>query len=201
VRLYSYVIEHDYGFAPNPFHGVCSLACCKPPIRRTACIGDYVIGTGATKPKLLGHMLYWMKVDRIITFDDYWSDPQFRRKRAFMRGSRIQRFGDNIYHRDPATLEFIQEDSFHCNPGGVLSPDDLKRDTGTTHRILLANDFAYWGEEGPKIPAHLAYVVKKGAGYKCRFSEEQVQAFLGWLDTMPERGFIGDPAHWKYLKE
>ena len=36
VRLYSYVFDHDYGFAPNPFHGVCTLATCKPSIREHA---------------------------------------------------------------------------------------------------------------------------------------------------------------------
>jgi hypothetical protein len=35
-RLFTYVITHDGGFAPNPFHGVLTLNCCKPDIRRTA---------------------------------------------------------------------------------------------------------------------------------------------------------------------
>ncbi|WP_202913488.1 hypothetical protein [Acuticoccus sediminis] len=25
MRLFSYVVEHDQGFAPNPFYGVCTL--------------------------------------------------------------------------------------------------------------------------------------------------------------------------------
>ncbi len=28
--------RRDYGFAPNPFHGICTLATCKPVIRRVA---------------------------------------------------------------------------------------------------------------------------------------------------------------------
>lgn len=32
--LFSYVVETDSGFAPNPFFGVCTLARCKPSIRR-----------------------------------------------------------------------------------------------------------------------------------------------------------------------
>ncbi|WP_347927045.1 hypothetical protein [Pseudomonas helvetica] len=35
-RIYSYVITHDHGFAPNPHGGVLTLATCKPVIRRTA---------------------------------------------------------------------------------------------------------------------------------------------------------------------
>jgi hypothetical protein len=30
VRLYTYIIRFDTGFAPNPFYGFCALACCKP---------------------------------------------------------------------------------------------------------------------------------------------------------------------------
>ncbi|MBW2740862.1 MAG: hypothetical protein JRE64_18905 [Deltaproteobacteria bacterium] len=25
-KLYSYVVDHDYGYAPNPFDGYCTLA-------------------------------------------------------------------------------------------------------------------------------------------------------------------------------
>lgn len=46
-KLYSYVLREDTGFAPNPYHGFCTLACCKPLIRRRAEIGDWVIATGS----------------------------------------------------------------------------------------------------------------------------------------------------------
>ena len=32
--VYEYVMTSDSGFAPNPFHGTCTLACCKPKIRK-----------------------------------------------------------------------------------------------------------------------------------------------------------------------
>ena len=32
--VYEYVMTSDSGFAPNPFHGTCTLACCKPRIRK-----------------------------------------------------------------------------------------------------------------------------------------------------------------------
>ena len=41
--LYSYVITRDYGFAPNPFGGICTLATCKPGIRNHATVGDWVV--------------------------------------------------------------------------------------------------------------------------------------------------------------
>lgn len=44
MKVHSYIGAHDFGFASNPFHGVCTLACCKPDIRQVAHVGDLVIG-------------------------------------------------------------------------------------------------------------------------------------------------------------
>jgi len=41
--LYSYVVRYDSGFAPNPFGGYCTLATCKPEIRKTAQLGDWLV--------------------------------------------------------------------------------------------------------------------------------------------------------------
>ena len=47
TRLFTYVITEDGGFAPNPFHGVLTLNCCKPEIRKQAEVGDWVAGNTA----------------------------------------------------------------------------------------------------------------------------------------------------------
>ena len=59
-----------------------------------------MLGTGAVKPKLRGHLTFWMRVDEVITFDEYWQDRRFRRKKPRMSGTTCLRYGDNIYHRD-----------------------------------------------------------------------------------------------------
>ena len=46
-KLYSYILRIDDGAAPNPFWNVCTFTVCKPAIRRTAKIGDWIIGTGS----------------------------------------------------------------------------------------------------------------------------------------------------------
>jgi len=43
-KLFSYIIPIDDGPAPNPFGDICTLAICKPAIRRKAQVGDWVIG-------------------------------------------------------------------------------------------------------------------------------------------------------------
>lgn len=199
MTIFSYVIEHDLGFAPNPFHGVCTLACCKPKIRKAAQIGDYILGMGATKPGLSGHLCYWMRVDEIVTFDEYWRDPRFRRKKPKMSGTTYLRYGDNIYHRN-AQNTLQQEDSFHSLENGVLSPGDLERDTGTTERVLIGWEFSYWGKSGIKLPKALDCFVIRGPGHKSKFTNAQIKAFEAWLAQRPERGYHDEPAHWQFLE-
>ena len=198
MTVYSYVVEHDLGFAPNPFNGVCTLACCKPQIRKSAQVGDYILGTGAARAKRRGQLIYWMRVDEILTFDEYWIDPRFRRKRPVMAGSTYQRYGDNIYHRDGGGA-FRQEDSFHSREDGSTSLGDLKRDTGTTDRILLARDFAYWGRSAVELPKELHCFVKNGPGHLRKFTEKQLGRLSTWLGQFPQRGYLDEPVDWGRL--
>ena len=102
MRLFSYVVARDYGFAPNPFFGHCTLATCKPKIRKAAVAGDWVVGTGSRTSGREGFLVYAMRISEVMSFNDYWADPRFRRKKPNLRGSKKQAFGDNIYYRDAA---------------------------------------------------------------------------------------------------
>jgi Nucleotide modification associated domain 2 len=172
------------------------MAGCKPDIRRTAKAGDYLVGTGSKSKGHEGQLVYWMAVDQIVDFDTYWNTPRFQRKRAVMNGSWMQRHGDNIYHRDGCG-GWVQEDSFHSCEGGTLSAGNLGRDTRKTERVLLSRTFAYWGGDGPRIPDHLSDLVQTTQGHRCRFKPERVTAFVDWLGSMPERGFVGLPTDWR----
>lgn len=195
-RIWTYIVDHDLGFAPNPFYLVCTLGACKPKIRRYAKLGDIVIGTGSKPSGNQGRLIYWMRVDDILTFDQYWKDPRFQRKKPVMRGSLMQRYGDNIYHRKKGQTEFTQEDSFHSQQGGVPNEENLETDTGSTDRVLIGRDYAYWGGEGPLVPKSLAEFVHSTQGEKCRFPRERVNTFLDWLKDVPGRGFVADPTDW-----
>ena len=62
-KLFSYVIREDTGLAPNAFYGVCTLNCCKPDIRRTAEVGDWVAGfVGSNHPADRDRLVYAMRV-------------------------------------------------------------------------------------------------------------------------------------------
>lgn len=194
-RVYSYVVDHDVAFAPNPFHGVCTLAACKPQIRRTAQVGDYIVGTGSKPSGRVGRLVYWLRVAEVTDFDTYWSDPRFRRKRPQMNGSLMQQHGDNIYRRGPAG-DWLQVDSFHSRPDGSQCPKNTARDTRTTDRVLIAGEFAYWGGDGPKIPEGLADFIHGTQAHRCRFAPDRVDVFLSWLLGLPRPEKFGRPTHW-----
>jgi hypothetical protein len=98
MRLFSYVLRHDSGFAPNPFWGYCTLACCKPVIRRVAEVGDWIVGTGSVENVGTNKLIYAMKVTEKLTFEQYSLDPRFRNK--IPREGLIEERGDNIYYVD-----------------------------------------------------------------------------------------------------
>ena len=149
MALHSYVVARDYGFAPNPFSGYCTLATCKPGVRRSAQVGDWVVGTGSAVRQRKGVLLYAMRVSETMSFNDYWVDSRFQCKKPNMRASRKYAFGDNIYHRDDG--HWIQLDSHHSLADGSPNPRNIRNDT-KTDRVLLATHFAYWGGSGPRVP-------------------------------------------------
>ena len=156
ARIHSYVVRYDSGFAPNPFYSYCTLATCKPSIRRSANVGDWVVGSGSNDRSVRrgGHLVYAMRVTEAMTFDEYGRDPRFESKKPYRNGSRKQSCGDNIYFRAAAGVAWQQRDSFHSRSDGSLNPDHVARDTGV-NRVLISNDFVYFGGEGPAFPHEL----------------------------------------------
>ena len=135
MRLFSYVVARDYGFAPNPFFGVCTLATCKPSIRQSATVADWVVGSGSRSRGQGRQLVFAMRVTEIISFNDYWRAERYQCKKPNLAGSRKQAFGDNIYHQD-RNGQWSQADSHHSFMDGVPNENNIKRDTGID-RILL----------------------------------------------------------------
>lgn len=197
MRLYSYVVRWDYGFAPNPFFGVCTLATCKKLIRRRAIVGDWVVATGSAQYHRAGQLVCAMRVSEAMTYDDYWNDPRFHSKKPVMNSSRMRGYGDNIYHRS-LDDEWIQADSHHSLEGGVANAKNLDDDT-ETDRVLIAKEFWYFGSSAPIIPARFRGEGRAdicgGRGYKVNFADGLVDEFLAWVHTLPAR-YRGRPDRW-----
>ncbi|MEO8474544.1 MAG: hypothetical protein ABI477_20240, partial [Chryseolinea sp.] len=74
MRLFSYCVKIDDGAAPNPFWGICTLTICKPIIRRTAKVGDWIFGIGSKNvfgTDYSGKLVYAMQVTEILTYREY----------------------------------------------------------------------------------------------------------------------------------
>lgn len=194
MRLYSYVVARDYGFAPNPFYGVCTLATCKPKIRAVAQPGDWVIGTGSKEHGRQRQLVYAMKVSQVRSFNGYWNDPQFESKRPNLSGSRKQAFGDNIYHR--AGNHWVQANSHHSYSSGLPNPNNTCRDT-SVDRVLIADRFTYFGSKGQNIPMQFN-ICKRGPGHRCHFPSAVVAQVNNWLLSL-DRGYHAPPANWSRM--
>lgn len=198
MGLWSYKVTRDYGFAPNPFFGWLTLACCKPNIRNRAAEGDLVVGCGSAGLKLRGRIIFAMRIAEILPFQDYWDDPRFVSKRPVFTAGRAQTYGDNIYHHDAAGA-WVQEDSHHSFAGGVWNNENAKRDL-SADAVLVANDFVYWGDQAPLIPPELRDhhgedLFADVRDYRHNYSIEFVALVGNWFEDGP-KGRLGRPINW-----
>lgn len=201
MKMYSYIVARDFGFAPNPFYGICTLATCKPKIRAKAQPSDWIVGTGSTRFSLNGHIVFAMRVTEVLTFDQYWSDARFKRKRPNLRGSLKQAFGDNIYHRNPKTGSWFQEDSHHSHADGSSNQDNVRRDT-QSDAVLIGEEFYYWGASAPAIPDDFRNyggvdVCLSGPGHKYKFPHSLVESFIYWIRSQGDHGYLGEPMEFR----
>lgn len=198
-RLYSYVVVRDFGFAPNPFSGTCTLATCKPKIRGNASVGDWVIGVGAVSTGRQGDLIYAMRVAEAMSFDAYWNDPRFVIKRPVLNGSLKRAYGDNIYHKEVGV--WVQADSHHSFPCGRTNLDNLRRDV-SADRVLISDTFYYFGDHRVSVPASARRqgrhdLCRPGRGHIVNIPESLKDSFLDWLTTSYAVGIHGQPAQWK----
>ena len=188
--LYSYIVRHDSGFAPNPFYGFCTLACCKPNIRRTAQEGDYVVGLG---PKG-SHVVYAMRVTRVVGLNDYWE--QFPVKRPDVKANGVKAVGDNIY-RIKAKVKVDGDDIYHRDNVDNWSQErsqHSKYDKGADiggRNALISRDFVYWGGKGEPLPSNLKGIVG-GRGHRSTANKRFIAPFIKWFEAQ-EKGRLGEP--------
>lgn len=142
IRLFSYKMTHDTGFAPNPFGCFLTLATCKPLIRKHKKIGDWI--AGFTSKKLNNdnvgeeRLVYLMKVTEKLTFADYWE--KYKQKRPDKDSDDlINLAGDNIY-KPIGNGQFEQIKNDHHNE------KHQERDLSGKY-VLISDDFYYFGSE------------------------------------------------------
>ena len=192
MNIYVYVITHDTGFAPNPLWNFCTLACCKPAIRRCAQRGDWIVGL---EPKArCNGIVYAMKVTEKVALADYWADPRFKAKRPGEDGKgRIRVCGDNIYEPQGGGT-FLQHHSVHSDR---YKECNLSKETDLGGlNVLISENFSYFGSEARPRPEWFP-VVGRGQLKKrvCEANPEDMGARMsGFVEGLP-RGVHGRPRH------
>ena len=103
-------MTHATGFAPNPFDGYMTLACCKPMIRKKGIVdvGDWIVGVGSKTMEANGEgdrraydnkIIYAMKVCCLIPWTEYYQ--KCKELKLFTKihesGTTFDKYGDCIY--------------------------------------------------------------------------------------------------------
>jgi hypothetical protein len=177
-RLFSYTIRIDDGAAPNPFRGLCTLAICKPAIRRVAQRGDWIAGTGsrnAPSGDLSGHLVYAMRVDDVLSFAEY--DKRCRsqwphRIPDISSPDLSERLGDCIY--DFSNGKPVQRPGVH---GPMNKDTDL-----SGLNVLVSKYFYYFGSNAIQLPPHLHEICHQTQGHRSDANDPFFEDFVRWID-------------------
>ena len=140
--LFSYVVDHDLGFAPNPSSGFCTLVHCKfggiggkRNIVEMAEEGDWVLGSGGTS-KLsagTGKIIYLMRVDKKLDIKAFLADPRFQgRSDCFEQGNKFALVSSTFYYFGKNAIPLVEL------PKSVAPPTLLKKGIGYRRDLSLA---------------------------------------------------------------
>ncbi|WP_298507015.1 hypothetical protein [uncultured Maribacter sp.] len=195
TRIYSYILRFDDGAAPNPYWGTCTLTICKPAIRRTARVGDWVIGTGSKNSKLKDgkkydlsdSIVYAMKITNKLTlpeYDKFCSENLIEKIPSWFNKDWRKRMGDCIY-------SFENQDKPNLRKG-VHNELNVKRDLSGKN-ALLSDEFYYFGEEPRIIPQNLKRIIKKNQGHLRIEDTDLLSDFEKWISEFTMNKIYAEP--------
>ncbi|MBI3929362.1 MAG: hypothetical protein HY319_27695 [Armatimonadetes bacterium] len=211
-----YVEPWDTGMAPNITGGVCTLATCKPAIRRCTKIGhEWILATGAVKTLMhveggkkfenwKDRINYAMVPDERLSYDDYFHDPRFAAKIPHTR----QDPGDNLYHLDAAGKKYQAVDCVNKihSTNDRMEPIDFTRVDLSAPEALVAHDFWYWGDHAPHLsetglkPKTIQTILHAKRGHLVVRDPEVIKDVVDWLRTQ-KPGIHGQPRQRQLLSE
>lgn len=177
TKIYSYVLRYDDGAAPNPYGGICTLAICKPIIRKAAKVGDWIIGTGSLELGLGDRLVYAMKVSEVMTFESY--DNYCREKLTIKiplkeSDNSILLTGDCIYDYSAVNAKTPVQRA------GVHHSWDMARDLKGMN-VLLSNHFYYFGNSAIFLPTKFLSFQKRGRAHKIINDCQLIGDFEEWI--------------------
>lgn len=192
MRLYSYCLRYDDGAAPNPYWGICTLVICKPAIRRTAQVGDWVVGLGSANSPIgdvSDCVTYAMKVTDKITMEEYdkFCEAQYPKKIPNWRSRDYRRrMGDCIYDYSSGSRPRIR--------WSVHNEENRKRDLGGKF-ALISRHFYYFGDHPVKLREDLYPIIHATQGHKSNTNKLYLPAFVEWIENLgyKKNKLVGEP--------
>ncbi|HVT30232.1 MAG TPA: hypothetical protein VHE81_19630 [Lacipirellulaceae bacterium] len=187
-QLYTYIIPVDDGAAPNPYGGICTLNICKPAIRRTASVDDWVAAFGSKSRGQAGRLVYAMRISDKMRMSDYdrHTLQHLSKKVPDVGSPKIEnRLGDSIYDfsADPPIQRLGVHDAsnHHTDLSGAF--------------CLLSNHFVYFGRNTIEVPQELRVVIYQGRGHRRGRNDPFVSDFVRWIEPIIAAGdqIRGDP--------
>lgn len=184
TRLFTYTIPVDDGAAPNPFSGYCTLAICKPGIRRVAKVGDWVAGLGSINAPggdLSGRLVYAMRVEEVLSLRDYdlQAPARWPSKIPNIHSNALQdRLGDCIYDYSSGSHKLRPSVHNYKN-----EKTDLRGEN-----VLISKDFYYFGSRAVELPPNLLSIRHQTQGHRSNSNDPYVDEFISWIRTYPMIG-------------
>lgn len=181
-RLFSYTIPVDDGAAPNPFQGMCSLAICKPGIRRVAKRDDWVAGLGSKNSHsgdFSGHLVFAMRVEEVISLKEYDRQAPARwphRIPNVHSADLSNRLGDCIY-------DYSQPSRSPSQRPGVHGAGNVETDLGGEN-VLISRDFYYFGCRPISLPDYLLPICHQTQGHRSDSNARYADQFVAWLRSL-----------------
>jgi hypothetical protein len=176
--LFSYTLRFDDGVAPNPYWGICTLAICKPVIRRVAKVGDWIVGLGS-KNSPLGDIsqkiVYIMKITKKLSLKEYndYCIKQLPNKIPDIYNKDHKRhLGDCIYDFSNANKITLRE-SVHVH-------EDISTDLGGIN-ALLSDNFYYFGNNPINLDDQFWLLIKSNQGHRSVSNNNIKKQFVEWF--------------------
>ena len=188
MRLFTYIVSHDTGFAPNPFWGVCTLVTCKPKIRCAANEKDWIAGISS---KASGNkLIYAMQVTKkmpLKEYDKFVNNSLVEKKPDWFNRDPRRRLGDAIYDFSKPSI------SQHL---GMHGPGNMEHDLSGKN-ALLSNHFLYFGDKAENIPPYLRNIIPQ-RGHRSNSNSPYVQPFIDWISQLGHlwNSVLGNPTQW-----
>lgn len=177
-KIYRYVVQYDGGSAPRPYGHICTLAICKPGIRKGATVGDWIIGVRSCAHDKI---VYVMQVAQSMSLSEYWCDARFHERKA---GS--SPVPDNIYQ--PGINGNLEQVDNNVHNAGNKEADI----SGVN--ALIGERFWYFGKNSPRLPEDLEHLKPYPRSYTVHKNRrtDDIKNLERWLTTW-SCGLHGEP--------